>query len=175
MTAVPRTARFWHHIDALVAHGESLVRAFHRVLGASSLRIKPLTSSVIAAMRRGMDAVMPQCERLLRAFRRLLGPASPRKTIMLVAAGVAALGLIFVLLELSVRSELAREATDVAPATPNQMQSGNLHPLAPVSTADVEFVGSSGGLGAKPFSDDAQTLGQASRTPIPLPRPRPKR
>jgi hypothetical protein len=164
MTAVPRTARFWHHIDALVAHGESLVRAFHRVLGASSLRIKPLTSSVIAAMRRGMDAVMPQCERLLRAFRRLLGPASPRKTIMLVAAGVAALGLIFVLLELSVRSELAREATDVAPATPN-----------PGSAADVEFVGSLGGLGAKPFSDDAQTLGQASRTPIPLPRPRPKR
>jgi hypothetical protein len=39
----------------------------------------------------------------------------------------------------------------------------------------VEFVGSLGGLGAKPFSGDAQTLGQASRTPIPLPRPRPKR
>jgi hypothetical protein len=151
------------------------VRAFYRVLGASSLRIKPLTSSVVAAMRRGMDAVMPQGERLMRAVRRLLGTASPRKTIMLVAAGVAALGLIFVLLEISVRSELAKEATDAASVSPNQMQSGNLLPVAPAATADVEFVGSLGGLGAKPFSDDAQTLGQVSRTPIPLPRPRPKR
>src|SRR4029453_15394652 len=108
-------------------------------------------------------------------FHRLLGTASPRKTIMLAAAGLLALGLIFVLLEVSVRSELAREATDAAPASPNQMQSGNLLPVAPASTADVEFVGSLGGLGAKPFSDDAQTPGQASRTPIPLPRPRPKR
>jgi hypothetical protein len=162
-------------MDAMVAHGESLVRAFHRVLGASRLRIEPLTSA-IAAMPRRMDAVMPQGERLIRAFRRLLGTASPRKTIMLVAAGVAALGLIFALLEISVRSELAREATDAASASPNQMQSGNLLPATPASTADVEFVGSLGALGAKPFSDDdAQTLGQASRTPIPLPRPRPKR
>jgi hypothetical protein len=174
MTAVPRAARFWHHVDAMVAHGESLVRAFHRVLGASSVRIKPLIS-VIAAMRRRMELIMPQGERFMGTFHRLLGTASPRKTIMLAAAGLLALGLIFVLLEVSVRSELAREATDAAPASPNQMQSGNLLPVAPASTADVEFVGSLGGLGAKPFSDDAQTLGQASRTPIPLPRPRPKR
>jgi hypothetical protein len=158
----------------MVAHGESLVRAFHRGLGAASPHIKPLTSVIAAAMRRRMELVMPQGERLLRTFRQRLGTASPRKTIMLVAAGVAALGLIFVLLEISVRKELAREATD-ASASPNQMQSGNLLPVAPASTADVEFVGSLGGLGAKPFSDDAQTLGQASRTPIPLPRPRPKR
>jgi hypothetical protein len=174
MTAVPRAARFWHHVDAMVAHGESLVRAFHRVLGASSVRIKPLIS-VIAAMRRRMELIMPQGERFMGTFHRLLGTASPRKTIMLAAAGLLALGLIFVLLEVSVRSELAREATDAAPASPNQMQSGNLLPVAPASTADVEFVGSLGGLGAKPFSDDAQTLGQAARTPIPLPRPRPKR
>ena len=173
MTAVPRAARFWQLMDAMAAHGESLVRAFHRVPGASSLRIKPLTS-VIAAMRRRMELVMPQGERLMRTFRQLLGTASPRKVILLAAAGVVALGLIFVLLEISVRKELAREATD-ASASPNQMQSGNLLPVAPASTADVEFVGSLGGLGAKPFSDDAQTLGQASRTPIPLPRPRPKR
>jgi hypothetical protein len=173
MTAVPRAARFWHHMDALVARGESLVRAFHRVLGASSLRITPLTSSVIAAMRRGMDAVMPQGERLLRAFRRLLGSANPRKTIMLAAAGIAALGLIFVLLEISVRNEVAREATDAASANRNQMQSGDGLLAAPASGANVAFVGSLGALGAKPFSD-AQTLGQASRTPIPLPRPRPK-
>jgi hypothetical protein len=175
MTAVPRTARLWHHMDAMVAHGQSLVRAFHRVLGASSLRIRPPLTSVIAAMRRRMDAVMPQGERFMGTFRRLLGTASPRKTIMLAAAGAAALGLIFVLLEVSVRNELAREATDAASASPNPMQSGNLLPAAPASTVDVEFVGSLGGLGAKPFSDDAQTLGQASRTPIPLPRPRPKR
>jgi hypothetical protein len=173
MTAVPRAARFWHHVDAMVAHGESLVRAFHRVLGASSVRIKPLIS-VVAAMRRRMELIMPQGERFMGTFHRLLGTASPRKTIMLAAAGLLALGLIFVLLEVSVRSELAREATDAASASPNQMQSGNLLPVAPAST-DVEFVGSLGGLGAKPFSDDAQTLGQASRTPIPLPRPRPKR
>jgi hypothetical protein len=174
MTAVSRAARFWQLMDAMVAHGESLVRAFHRVLGASSVRIKPLIS-VIAAMRRRMELIMPQDERFMGTFHRLLGTASPRKTIMLAAAGLLALGLIFVLLEVSVRSELAREATDAASASPTQMQSGNLLPVAPASTADVEFVGSLGGLGAKPFSDDAQTLGQASRTPIPLPRPRPKR
>jgi hypothetical protein len=174
MTAVSRAARFWQLMDAMVAHGESLVRAFHRVLGASSVRIKPLIS-VIGAMRRRMELIMPQDERFMGTFHRLLGTASPRKTIMLAAAGLLALGLIFVLLEVSVRSELAREATDAASASPTQTQSGNLLPVAPASTADVEFVGSLGGLGAKPFSDDAQTLGQASRTPIPLPRPRPKR
>jgi hypothetical protein len=174
MTAVPRAARFWHHMNAMVAYGESLVRAFHRVVGSSSLRMKPLTS-VVAAIRLRMDAILPQGEYPLQTFHQVLGTASPRKAIMLAAAGVAVLGLIFVLLEVSVRNEVAREATNAAPASPNQMQSGNLHPLAPVSTADVEFVGSLGGLGAKPFSDDAQTLGQASRTPIPLPRPRPKR
>jgi hypothetical protein len=174
MTAVPRVARFWHHMNAMVAHGEGLVRAFHRVVGTSSLRIKPLTP-LVAAMRHRMDAILPQGEHPPRTFRQLLGTASPRKAIMLAAAGVAVLGLIFVLLEVSVRNEVAREATDAASGSPNQMQSGNLHPFAPASTADVEFVGSLGGLGAKPFSDDAQTLGQASRTPIPLPRPRPKR
>jgi len=160
-------------MDAMVAHGESLVRAFHRVLGASSLRIKPLIS--VIAMRCRMELIMPHGERLLGTFRRLLGTAGPRKAILLVAAGVAALGLIFVLLEVSVRNEVAREATDAASGSPNQMQSGNLHPFAPASTADVEFVGSLGGLGANPSSGDAQTLGQTARTPIPLPRPRPKR
>jgi hypothetical protein len=161
-------------MDAMAAQGESLVRAFHRVLGAASHHIKPLTSIIAAAMRHRMELFMPQVERLLRAFRRLLGAVSPRKAIMLVAAGVVALGLIFVLLEVSVRNEVAREATD-ASASPNQMQSGNLLPAASASTTDVEFVGSLGGLGANSFSGDAQTLGQASRTPIPLPRPRPKR
>jgi len=160
-------------MDAMVAHGESLVRAFHRVLGASSLRIKPLIS--VIAMRCRMELIMPHGERLLGTFRRLLGTAGPRKAILLVAAGVAALGLIFVLLEVSVRNEVAREATDAASGSPNQMQSGNLHPFAPASTADVEFVGALGGLGANPSSGDAQTLGQTARTPIPLPRPRPKR
>ena len=173
MTAVPRAARFRQCMDAMAAHSECLLRAFHRVLGASSLHIKPLTL-VVSAMGHRVAAIIPQGERLMRAFRHLLGTASPRKTIMLVAAGVAALGLIFVLLEISVRSELAKEATDAASASPNQVQSGNLLPGTPASTADVEFVGSLGGLAAKPFSD-AQTLGQASRTPIPLPRPRPKR
>ena len=172
MTAVPPAARFWHHVNALVVHGESLVRTFHRVLGESSLRIKPLTSSVIVAMQRGMDAIMPQSERLMRGFRPLLGTASLRKTIMLAVAGAAALGLIFVLLEISVRNEVARETTD-ASANPKQMQSGNLLPGTPANIADVEFVGALGA--AKPFSDEAQTLGPVSRTPIPLPRPRPKR
>jgi hypothetical protein len=158
----------------MVAHGESLVRAFHRVLGASSVRIKPLIS-VVAAMGRRMEPIMPQGERFMGTFHRLLGTASPRKTIMLAAAGLLALGLIFVLLEVSVRNELARESTDAASTSPNQIRSGNLLPGTPASIADVEFVGSLGGLGATPFADDAQTLGQVSRTPIPLPRPRPKR
>jgi len=157
-------------MDAMAAHGENLVRAVHRAAGASNLPMKPLTS-VVAAMRGPMDVILPQGERLMRALRQLLGPASPRKTILLVAAGVAALGLIFVLLEISVRNDLAREATDAASAGSNQMQFGDLLTAAPASIPDVEFVGS---LGAKSFSD-APTLGQASRTPIPLPRPRPKR
>src|SRR5262245_41155604 len=172
MTAVPRTARFWQLMDAMAAHGESLVRAVHRVLGASGPRRESLTF-IIAAMRSRMDAVMPQGERLLRTFRQRLGTVSPRKAILLAAAGVAALGLIFVLLEISVRSQVAKEATDTASVRPNQMQSGNLLPGTPASTADVEFVGALGAT--KSFSDEAQTLGPVSRTPIPLPRPRPKR
>jgi hypothetical protein len=154
----------------MAAHGENLVRTVHRVAGASNLPMKPLTS-VVAAIRRRMDAVLPQRERFMRALPQLFGNASPRKTILLVAAGLAALGLVFVLLEISVRNDLAREATDAASASSNQMQFGDLLTAAPTSTPDVEFVGS---LGAKSLSD-APTLGQASRTPIPLPRPRPKR
>jgi len=159
-------------MDAMAEHGESLVRAIHRVAGASGPRRESLTF-IIAAMRRRMDAVMPQGERLMCGFRRLVETTSLRKAILLVAAGVVALGLIFVFLEISVRTELAREATDAASAGPNQMQSGNLLPGTPASIADVEFVGALGA--AKPFSGEAQTLGPVSRTPIPLPRPRPKR
>jgi hypothetical protein len=64
-------------------------------------------------IRRRMHAVVPQAERLVRTFCQLLGTSSPRKKVLtFVAAGIVGLAVIFVLLEISVRRELAKEAAD---------------------------------------------------------------
>lgn len=144
-----------------------------------------------------MHAVVPQAERLMRTFCQLLGTLSPRKTVLtFVAAGIVGLAVIFVLLEISVRRELAKEAADamaggipiprtnemaketadavaggipIPHAIPNQIEPEDLLPKGPTHTETMDPIGT---LATTPPSDHAQTLGQTSRNPVPLPRRR---
>src|SRR5215472_652240 len=64
--------------------------------------------------RRRIDAMVAQGEVVVRTIHHLLGNLSPRKKVMaFVVAGVAGLALLL-LLEISVRRELAAEARHVA-------------------------------------------------------------
>ena len=146
-----------------------------------------------------MHAVAPQGERLARTFCQLLGTSSPRKTVLtFIAAGIVGLAVIFVLLETSVRRELAKESADamagaipipptnemakesadavagaipIPSASPNQIDSEDLLPKGPAYTETVDPIGA---LATTPLSDHAQTVGQTSRKPVPLPRRRTK-
>jgi len=68
---------------------------------------------VAAEMRHRIDAILPHGELVVRTVRQLFGNLSPRKrTLIFVAAGLIGLALIFLLLEISLRMELAKEARD---------------------------------------------------------------
>jgi len=215
MTAVPSPARFWDHLDALVAQSQERVRTFHQVLGEALSRRTQLTL-VVAGMRHRMDAVLPQGERLLhafrqvlvaalsrrtqltllftgmrqrldavllqgepllRAFRQLRGNLSPRKAMLtFVAAGVVGLALIILLLEISMRNELAKEHTGAGigatpSASPDRMAFDDAFVIQATSPAASGFVDR---VGATPIPDHPETSGKGSREPVPLPRPRPK-
>jgi hypothetical protein len=134
-------------------------------------------------MRRRRDAILPHRERLVCTLRQLLGTSSPRKmTLTFVAAGLIGVALIFVLLEISVRNELAKERTDAvigaitAPApSPEQTKFEDMFPILSTSPTSLESVDPLGALAATPFSDHPQTFGQVSRERAPLPRPRKRR
>ena len=175
MTAVPRTARFWHHIDALVAHGESLVRAFHRVLGASSPRIKPLTSSVIAAMRRGMDAVMPAVRTAPACVPSAAWAREPPQDDHACRRGRCRIGS-HLCPPRTQRQERAGQRSDRCGACNSQSnairQPAFLHPEV-LQTWNLWARWAAWEPSHSPTTP--KRSGKLSRTPIPLPRPRPKR
>jgi hypothetical protein len=179
MIAVPSQARFWDHVDAMVAQSQERVRTFRQVLGEALSRRTPLTL-VVTGMRHRMDAVLLQGEPLLRAFRQLRGHLSPRKTMLtFVAAGVVGLTLIIVLLEISMRNELAKEhagtgisAAPILSTSPERTAFDDAFAIQPTIPAGSEFVDRVRTSGATPIPEG--TFGQVSREPVPLPRPRPK-
>src|SRR5215813_9614674 len=114
VTAVPVAVRFLRRIDATVVQGQELLRTFLRPLGTTPSRRTTLTF-VAAEMRHRIDAILPHGELVVRTVRQLFGNLSPRKrTLIFVAAGLIGLALIFLLLEISLRMELAKEARDAA-------------------------------------------------------------
>jgi hypothetical protein len=181
VTAVPVAARFCRRIDATVVQGQELLRTFLGLLGTTISRKTTLTLTFVAAgIRRRIDAVLPHGELVVRTVRQLLGNLGPRKTLAFVVAGVVGLALVLlILLEISVRMELAKEASDAAtgttPAPPpssQKMEFGDASSTQPTGSILLQSVDQLDVPGATPSSDHAQTFGQAFREPVPLPRPR---
>ena len=179
MTAVPVAVRFLRRIDATVVQWQERLRSFLPLLGTTISRRTALTV-VAAGMRRRIDAILPHGELVVRTVRQLLGNLRPRKmTLTLVVAGLVGLVLILLLLllEISLRMELAKEASDAAidvtsapSARPQKMEFGHAFPTQPTGSILLQSVEQL--PGAQPSSDYGQTFGQVFQEPVPLPRSR---
>ena len=169
VTEVPVTVRIWRRPKAKVAEGQTLLRTTRQLLEAiiASTRL-----SFVAAL----DAVRPYGEVFLRTVDQLTGNFRHRK-LLAVVAGVAGLVLILILLlEISVRIELAREAGNAAiDATPSareqKMDVGQVLTLQPTNSSWLRSADQEAATGAVPFLGP-QTFGQLFQEPIPLPRSR---
>ena len=99
----------------MTAQGQELLRTFRQLLetnipGRTRLRFTTV------AMHRRIDAVLPHGEVIVRRICQLLGKLTHRKKMLaFVVAGAVGLALLLLLLlEISVRRELAKEASDAA-------------------------------------------------------------
>jgi len=98
----------------MTAQGQELLRTFRQLLetnipGRTRLRF------TTAAMHRRIDAVLPHGKVIVRRICQLLGKLTHRnKMLAFVVAGAVGLALLLLLLEISVRRELAKEASDSA-------------------------------------------------------------
>ena len=162
----------------MMAQGEGLLRKLRQSLEGTIFRIPTLTF-VTAAMRPRMDAIVLPGKLGAHKIRRLLGNSSRHNALTVVVAGVIGLALILLLLEISVRRQLANEASDAAidtvpalSARPQKMDFGDAFSIKRTGSISLQSADLSGVPRATPSSDDVQTLGQAFRGPVPLPRPR---
>jgi hypothetical protein len=181
VTAVPVAVRFLRRIDATVVQWQERLRSFLQLLGTTISRRTTLTF-VAAGMRRRIDAILPHGELVVRTVRQLVGNLRPRKmTLTLVVAGLVGLVLILLLLlEISLRMELAKEARDAAidvtsapSARPQKMEFGDA--FATQSTGSILLPSVEQLPGTQPSSDYGQTFGQVFQEPVPLPRSRKRR
>jgi hypothetical protein len=158
-----------------MAQGEALLRTCRQLL-ESSICQRP----TFAQMRRRIDAILPRGEVVVRTTRLLGNLSSRKKTVAFLVSGVVGVALILLLLlEISVRRELAKEANDAAieavrapSASPQKMDFGDALPIQHTGSISLQSADLSGVPRATSSSDDGQTLGQAFREPVPLPRPR---
>jgi hypothetical protein len=161
-----------------MAQGEGLLRKLRQPLESPIFR-RPTLTFVAAVMRRRMDAILLPGKLGAHKIRQLLGNLSRHKALTVVVVGVIGLALILLLLEVSVRRQLANEASDAAidtvaapSASPQKMDFGGAFPIQRTRSISLQSADLSGAPRATPSSDDVQTLGQAFREPVPLPRPR---
>jgi hypothetical protein len=123
--------RFRHRVDGMMAQGQGLLRSFRQLLEGAIFR-KPTLTFVAAGVRRRAQAVMPHAELTVGALTGLLSHLRRRKTLA-IATGVVGLALFLILLlEFSLRIQLAQEARDAgtdatlaASATPHLMRPGD--------------------------------------------------
>jgi hypothetical protein len=174
VTEVPVAVRIWTR--AKVAQSQTLLRTtrqlFEAIIASTRLRF------VAAGMRRRIDAVMPYGEVFLRTLDQLIGNFRHRK-LLAVVAGVAGLVLILILLlEISVRIELSKEAGNAAinatpaPEMPQKMAFEDAFAIQPTSSTLLQSFEQLGAPAAPPSAGYAQTLGQVFQEPVPLPRTR---
>lgn len=179
MTEVPIAVRFWRRLDAMMAQGQELLGTFRQLLETKIFHRTTLRF-VAAGMRRRIDAVLPHAEVVVRTICQLLGNLSPRKkALALVVAGVVGLALLLLLLEISVRTELAKEANDAAiavtPAPTASAQKMEFGDAVSIQSTGSILLQSVDAAGATSSSDYAQAFGQVFREPVPLPRSRKSR
>ncbi len=156
----------------MAAQGQEFLRTFRRLVETTISRRTTLRF-VAAGMRHRIDAILPHGELVVRTVRQLFGNLSPRRTTLIfVAAGLIGLALILLLLEISLKMELAKEASDAAKGVvgSQRLEFGDAFPIQPPTP--LQSVDQLGAPGATPSSDHAQTFAQVSREPVPLPRPR---
>jgi len=115
VSVVPVAVRFWRRVDATLAQGQEFLRTFRQLLEIINFR-KTTLRFVATGLHCRIDAFLYHGGLVVRTVRQLFGDLSPRKTTLIfVAAGLLGLALILLLLlEISVRGELAREASDAA-------------------------------------------------------------
>jgi hypothetical protein len=92
---------------------------------------------------------------------------------------VVGLALLLLFLEISVRSDLVKEArnaaintTTVSSASAHEVQFEELFPAEATSSISLQSLDQLGASEATPSLDYGQTFGQVFREPIPLPRSR---
>jgi hypothetical protein len=172
---VPLVVRLRRRIDALKAQGQELVRIFSRLF-ESTVASRTTLMIVAEGFRRRADAVVPYAELVVGTGGRLLGKFR-RQKMLAVATGAVGLALFLILLlEVSLRIQLAQEARDAGIGA--TLAASASEPKKEVDDAFLQSTGSalsqsSDQLGAPeyaPSSELTQTFGQSSRESIPLPR-----
>jgi hypothetical protein len=170
---VPIAVQFWRRIAAVTEHRQELVRSLQRLVGASLITAgKNITATVHITS-------LPPNEYLAQALYHLRRTLRQKKTLVFVVTGLAGLVLIFSLLEISVRRELAKQATDAAieglpavPSSPQQIEFVDRFVIQPTDSTFLEAVKVEAPTS---ISEDPQTFRQAFRESVPLPRPRKRR
>jgi hypothetical protein len=165
---------------AKVAQSQTLLPITRQLLEAIIASTR--SRFVAAGMRRRIDALMPYGEVFLRTVDQLIGNFRHRKLLAVVVAGAA--GLVFILillLEISVRIELSKEAENAAidataapSASEQTMDVGHVLTLQPTNSSWLQSADQEAATGAVPFLGP-QTFGQVFQEPIPLPRSRTSR
>jgi hypothetical protein len=158
-----------------MARGQRLLRTFRHLPESIILR-RPTLAFVAAAMRRRAEAVMPYAELAVGPLSRLLSHFRRRKTLAVVTGVVGLALFLILLLEISLRIQLAQEAreagTDATLAVSATSPKKEFDGLLPVQFTGSALAQSSDQVSAPegvPFFELTQTFGQASREPIPLP------
>jgi hypothetical protein len=111
VTAAAFVVRLRPRIDAMMAQGQELLRTFRRLF-ESTTPSKMSLMLVAEGVRRRTEAAMPYAELVVGTVVQLLVNFRRRKTLT-VATGVIGLALfVILLLEISLRIQLAQEARD---------------------------------------------------------------
>jgi len=174
MTPVLLPARFSQWVDVIVAQAQQLLRTFRQLL-ESTIASRRTLMFVAEGMRRRTEAVMPYAKLAVGTVGRLLGNFRRRKTLA-VATGVVGLALfVILLLEISLRIQLAQEArnagaTLAASASTPKKELDDAFPVQSTGSALLQSSDQVGAPAAAPSCELTQTFGQLSREPTPLPR-----
>ena len=159
-----------------MAQGQGLLRSLRQLL-EGTIFCRPTLTFVAAGMRRRTQAVMPYAELAVGAVGRLVGHFRRRKTLA-VATEVVGLALFLILLlEISLRIQLAQEARDAgtdatlaASATPPKTEFDGFLPAQFTASALAQSSDQVSASEGVPSSELTQPFGQVPREPIPLPR-----
>ena len=160
-----------------MAQGQGLLRSFRQLL-EDTIFLRPTLTFVAAGVRRSAQAVIPHAG-AVGTFSRLLGHLRCRKMLAIVTGVVGLALFLILLLEISLRIQLAQEArdasTEAALAASAALPKTEFNGILPVQfTASAlaqswDQVSAPEGVSS---SELTHPFGQVSREPKPLPRSR---